>query len=111
VLTLSVSPAKFPPWTRGKSITTTGITVLAVSWVPGNFVLEPQSPLPGADLVMTPVTGATEPNICAATVTPPPGTSTGSWSFKLRKQSAADFRSLGKNDLGDVFLLVNFQVS
>jgi len=110
-LTLSVSAAKFPSWARGKTITVTGITVLAVSWVPGSFVLEPQAPLPGADLVMAPVTGASEPNLCAATLVPPPNTPPGSWTFKIRRQAAADFHSLGKNDLGDIFLLVNFQVS
>jgi hypothetical protein len=110
-LTLGISPGKFPPWTRGKTIAVTGIVVLAVSWNAGNFVLEPQAPLPGADLVMTPVAGVTEPNVCGATVTPPPNTPPGSWTFKLRKQSAGDFRSLSRNDLGDVLLLVSFTVS
>jgi hypothetical protein len=111
LLTLGLQPGKFPPWTRGKTITVTTISVLAIAWAPGNFVLEPQAPLPNTDLVMAPLAGVTEPNICAASITPLPNTGPGTWTFKLRKQSAADFHSLGKSDVGDVFLLVDFQVS
>ena len=108
LLTLPLAPAKFPPWTRGKTIAVTGLTVLTIDWAPGNFVLEPQAPLPNADVALTPVPGATEPNICAGNVAVPPGTGIGTWSFKLRKQAAADFHSLGKNDLGDVVLLISY---
>ena len=110
-LTLAISPSKFPAWTRGKTCSVTGITVVAVSWNPGTFVVEPQAPLPTSDLNMTPVPSITLPNVCAATVAPAPNTPLGTWTFKIRKQTAADFRSLTKNDLGDVFLLVNYQVS
>ena len=40
-LTLSISPSKFPAWTRGKTISVTSLTVLAVAWAPGSFVLAP----------------------------------------------------------------------
>ncbi len=110
-LTLGMSPGKFPPWTRGKTISVTSITVLVLAWTPGDFVLEPQTPLPNTDVTMTPVTGATEPNVCAATVTMPPNTPLGTWSFKIRQSSAADFKSLSKQQIGDVILLVNYTAS
>ena len=62
-LALSISPSKFPAWTRGKTISVTSLTVLAVTWPPGNFVLAPQAPLPTALVNMTPVAGVTEPNV------------------------------------------------
>jgi Tc toxin complex TcA C-terminal TcB-binding domain/ABC toxin N-terminal region/Neuraminidase-like domain/Salmonella virulence plasmid 28.1kDa A protein len=110
-LSLSISAAKFPPWTRGKTITVTSVTVLAVAWPPGNFVLAPQAPLPAAQLNMAPLAGVTEPNVCGATIAVPAGTKLGSWSFEIQKQGAADFRSLSKNDIGDVILLIDYQVS
>ena len=111
VLTLSISPLKFPPWTRGKTITVTSLTVIAVAWEPGSFLLAPQAPLPVASVLMTPVGGVTEPNVCAATITMPPNTPLGTWSFKLQQQGAANFQSLNKNLIGDVLLLVNYDAS
>ena len=110
-LTLSISPSKFPPWTRGQTITVTSLTVLAVAWPPGAFVLAPQAPLPTAQVPMTPVAGVTEPNVCTATIAVPAGTHLGTWSFEVQRQGAADFRSLGKNDIGDVILMVSYEVS
>ena len=111
LLTLTISPSKFPAWTRGKTISVTSVTVLAVAWESGDFVLAPQAPLPTATLNMTPVTGVSEPNVCAATVALPPGTGLGTWSFKIKQASAADFRSLTKNQIGDVVLVVNYDAS
>ncbi|HKV94827.1 MAG TPA: neuraminidase-like domain-containing protein [Candidatus Angelobacter sp.] len=108
VLTLKISPLKFPAWTRGKTISVSAITVVVVAWEPGNFVLAPQAPLPAGTLVMNPVAGVTEPNVCAATIVTPAGTPLGTWSFKLQQQGAADFRSLTSSLLGDLFLLVNY---
>ncbi len=111
VLTLSISPSKFPAWTRGKTISVTSLTVLAVAWETGDFVLAPQSPLPTATVNMTPVAGVTEPNVCAATIAMPPNTPLGTWSFKIKQASAADFRSLTKNLIGDIVLLVSYDAS
>ncbi|HEY4088381.1 MAG TPA: neuraminidase-like domain-containing protein [Bryobacteraceae bacterium] len=112
VLTVTVSPAKFPAWTRGKTVAITGITVLAVSWNPGNFVLQPQAPLPNADIAMVPVPSVTEPNICGTVVTAPANLTPGALSFKLRRDSAGEhFNVLAKSDIGDVFLFVKYQVS
>jgi hypothetical protein len=38
----------------------------------------------------------------------PPNTPSGKWTFKLKTAAAADFRSLTKNDVGDLLLLVSF---
>jgi len=110
-LTLAITPSKFPSWVRGKTLTVTDITALTLSWPPGNFVLEPQAPLPVTDIVMAPVAGVAEPNVCSGTIAVPANTPLGTWTFKLRKQSAADFHSITKNDIGDVLLLVSYSVS
>jgi hypothetical protein len=109
-LVLTIPRSKFPPWTRGKTITVTGIQVLTVGWPTGNFTLEPQAPLTQvpADMPMAPLAGSTEPNITSATLTVPPNTPPGKWTFKLKTAAAPDFRSLTKDDIGDVLLLVGF---
>ena len=112
VLTLTISPAKFPAWTRGKTISVTSLTVLTVSWPAGvSFVLVPQAPLPTAAVTLNPVPHVAEPNVCSGTITTPANTPLGKWSFELQKQGAADFRSLTSNDIGDLLLLVGFSVS
>jgi hypothetical protein len=85
--------------------------MLAVAWEPGDFVLAPQAPLPTATVNMTPVAGSTEPVVCSATVAMPPNTPLGTWSFKIKQASAADFHSLTKNLIGDVVLLVSYAAS
>jgi hypothetical protein len=112
-LVLTISPAKFPVWTRGKSITITSIQVLTVGWQTGNFTLEAQAPLTQvpADTSMAPIAGSTEPNVCGATLTVPANTQPGRWTLKLRTSGAADFRSLTRNDVSDVLLLVAFSAA
>jgi len=110
-LVLNLSPARFPNWTRGKTITVTGLTVLASSWTTGNFVLRPQAPLPTADVNLTPVAGVTEPNVASGTVTLGGSPPLGPWTFKLRTAGAPDFRSLTENDIGDLLILASFQVA
>ena len=117
ILTLAVSPSKFPAWTRGKTISVTSLTVLAVAWPPGppgpawNFVLAPQSPLPPGPFTMAPVSGVTEPNVCSATIPTPGNPPLGTWSFELQQNGAPDFRSLTKDEIGDVLLLVSYDAS
>jgi len=111
-LTLGISASKFPPWTRGKTISVTSLTVLAVAWPPGvSFVLAPQAPLPTGNVTLNPIAGVSEPNVCSGTINLPANTPPGSWSFELQKQGAADFRSLTKNDIADLLLLVNYTAS
>ena len=110
-LTLAMSATKFPSWTRGKTISVTSLTLLVVSWEPGQFVVAPQAPLPTATINTTPAPGSTTPNVCVATIAMPPGTPLGTWSFKIRQTVAADFHSLNKNLIGDVLLLVSYDAS
>jgi hypothetical protein len=118
VLTLTLSPSKFPAWTRGQTIAVTAITVLVVSWQPpsgpppGPFNLIPQAPFPTATINLLPVAGSTEPNVCTSgPIIPTAGTAPlGTWSFELQLEGAASFNSLSKNAIGDVILLVSYQV-
>jgi hypothetical protein len=112
LLTLAISPSKFPAWTRGKTLTVTSITVLAIAWPPTPFTLVPQTPLPTAPINMLPVAGVTEPAVYSSGVIAlPPGTGLGTWSFELQLTGATNFSGLSKNSLGDVLLLVNYQVT
>lgn len=110
-LTVSILDSSFPTWTRGKTISVTSLTVVAVAWPPGNFVVRPQLPLPNANFTLTPVAGVSEPNVCSVTIPLPANTPPGIWTFKLRQDAAPDFRSITANEIGDVFLLLAFQVS
>jgi hypothetical protein len=112
-LTVSIAASKFPAWTRGKTIAITSLTVLTVSWEPGDFVIQPQAPLPsaGVNINMTPVAGSSVPNVCSATIPFPPGVKLGGWSFKIKQASAADFHSLTKDLIGDVILMLSYDAS
>ena len=57
---------------------------------------------------MAPVAGMTEPNMYTATINLPPNTPLGTWRFAIKQASAADYRSLTKNQIGDVLLLVDY---
>jgi hypothetical protein len=118
VLSLTISPSKFPAWTRGKTISVIAVTVLVVSWQPpgaappGPFNLVPQAPFPTAAINMLPVAGSSEPNVCSSGPIIPTGGTTpvGTWSFELQLETATNFNSLTKNAIGDVLLLVSYQV-
>jgi hypothetical protein len=60
---------------------------------------------------LSPVAGVSEPNVCSGTFNLPANTPVGPWTFELQKQGAADFRSLTKNDIADLLLLVNYTTS
>jgi hypothetical protein len=45
ILTLTIPLSKPPVKTRGKTVTVTSLTVLAVGWPPGKFTLAPQAPM------------------------------------------------------------------
>jgi hypothetical protein len=61
---------------------------------------------------MLPVAGVTEPAVYSSGVIAlPPGTGLGTWSFELQLTGATNFSGLTKNSLGDVLLLVNYQVT
>jgi hypothetical protein len=111
ILTVSMPLLKFPPSTRGKTISVTGISLIALGWPSGGFVVRPQAPLPTAAVPLAPVAGSTTPAVCSGTIAVPPGTPLGTWSFKIRTDDAPDFRSITRNDIGDVLVLVSYQVS
>jgi Tc toxin complex TcA C-terminal TcB-binding domain/Neuraminidase-like domain/Salmonella virulence plasmid 28.1kDa A protein len=110
VLTLLISPSKFPAWTRGKTISVTSLTVLAIAWPPGTFILVPQAPLPTPPITMTPVAVVSEPTVVAATLSAP-GTLPATWSFQMQQKGVSDFVSLTQDTIGDILLLVSYQVS
>jgi len=111
-LVLTLSALKFPAWTRGRTITITGITAMTVSWIPGAFVVEPQVPLTAADVTLTQVAGTAAPSLFQGPLGVPANLQPGkAWTFKIRTAGAADFRSLKKSDIGDLLLLVAFQVT
>jgi hypothetical protein len=111
VLTLPISASKLPPWTRGKAVTVNKVTAYAVSWGGGAFVLEPQpGPPTNTDLTLSPVAGSPPLLVASGVVTGPAVASLGTWSFKLKMQGAADFRSLKTSQVSDLILQVDFSV-
>jgi len=109
-LVLNLTPGRFPSWTRGKNITVTAISILAVSWAGGDFVAQPQAPLPSAPLTLTPIAVGSGPQVAVGTLAVP-GVEPGVWTLKLRSHMAPDFRSLTANDIGDVLILVTFDAN
>jgi hypothetical protein len=109
-LVLNLTPGRFPSWTRGKNITITAISILAVSWAAGSFVAEPQGPLPSAPLTLTPIAAGSGPRVAVGTLAVP-GAAPGVWTLKLRSHTAPDFRSLTASDIGDVLILVTFDAN
>jgi hypothetical protein len=110
VLTLQISASKFPTWTRGKTISVTSLTVIAIAWPTATFVLVPQSPLPNPNIPITMTSVAGVPTVNSATI-PSPGTVPATWSFEIQQQGAADFLSLTPDTIGDVLLLVTYDAS
>jgi hypothetical protein len=114
VLTLSISPSKFPAWTRGKTITVTAVTVVTFSPVLETFVLAPQSPLATTSVTMTQLTSAAPPYVCSVTVAPASTITLAqsvSLSFELQLFGAPDFTKLTKSEISDVLLLVSYTAS
>jgi len=111
VLTLPIFASKFPAWTRGKTITVTSLSVLAIAWPTNtNFVIVPQAPLPTNPIPMTPVAGVSEPVVLSAPILTP-GTVPATWSFKIQQQNAGNFTSLTPDTIGDVLLMVTYSAN
>lgn len=108
VLTLPVTAAKFPAWTRGQTITIQRLDVFTIS-SGGSFVLAPQAPLPTATVNLNPP--SPQSPVANGTVMLPPATGPEAWSFKLRASDAADFNSLTAGRIGDVLVAATFQAS
>jgi hypothetical protein len=121
VLNLPMPPERFPFYTYGLDLKVTGIDVLAKTSDGSDYTLVVTPPggnptsvnfladatlggvhhwenlnlSPKIDLGKTPSNSAAPPT----------------WSFKLRKNSAVDFRSLTTADLDDLVVIVGYQVS
>jgi hypothetical protein len=110
VLTLSVSSSKFPVWTRGKKIMVTGMTAYAVSWTGRSFQLQPQTPLPTADVALI---APGLPNLLASgpVAIPAGGITPGTWSFKLQISGTGNFQSLTGSQIADLLLQLEFTAS
>ncbi|HEU5381439.1 MAG TPA: hypothetical protein VFV38_38945 [Ktedonobacteraceae bacterium] len=122
VLNLPMPPERFPFYTYGLDVKVTSIDVLAKTSDSGDYTLVVTAPggspnsvtfsddatlggvhhwenlnlSPKVDLGKTP----------SSNTTPSP-----TWSFKLKKSSATDFRSLTAADLDDLVIIVGYQVS
>jgi hypothetical protein len=92
-------------------MTVTSLTVMVVSWGTDSFVLEPQGSLPDAPISMTPVRNVSQPSVLAGTLALPPDTSLDTWPLRLRKRDSTGFQPIGRCDIGEVVLLVNYQVN
>jgi hypothetical protein len=119
ILTLDVSPSRFPFFTSGLDIKLTGIDVLAKLTDPGPYTLSITRPgAPPATVTMSvestlgglhtfhahPLTPASD--LGRAGVTPAP-----QLQFKLQKSGAADWRSLGETEIDDLVLVLQYTVT
>lgn len=110
VLSLALSPAKFPAWAPGKAVTVSSIGVLAMSWNAGRFVLEPAGPFESGEVVLDPVPDLSEPILCSGIIAMAPDTPLGTWNFRLRKHSADGVGPITQGDISDLFLVMDYQV-
>jgi hypothetical protein len=108
-LVLPLPATSFPSWTRGRTITITGLTITTFSSAGGSFELEPQAPLSTTSVTLAPIPGA--PGVATGMVAVPSGTTPGTWTFRLRASGATDWRSLTNDQLGEVVIAAAFEVS
>ncbi len=119
VLTLDMSRSRFPFFTNGLDIKITGIDVLAQLSGAGDYSLvitRPNAPVATVSMSVDstigglhayhahPLTPASD--LGRAGVTPAP-----QLQFKLQKAGAADFRSLGETEIGDLVLVLQYTVT
>jgi hypothetical protein len=119
ILTLDLSPSRFPFFTNGLDIKITGIDVLAMLTDPGLYSLSITRPgAPPSTVAMGveaslgglhtfhahPLTPAS--NLGRAGVTPSP-----QLQFKLQKSGAADWRSLAETEIDDLVLVIQYTVT
>ncbi len=80
---------------------------------PGAFDVSVQTPGAAAPAVepMTRIGGADKPHHLIKGPIAPPVNLLGSWSVKMKKDSAADFRSLAADDVTEAYLIVAFTTS
>lgn len=121
VLNLPMPPERFPFYTYGLDIKVASIDVLAKTSDSGDYTLvvtppggSPTSVTFSADATLGGVHHWANPNLSPKVdlgKTPSTSATPPTWSFKLKKGSAADFRSLTAADLDDLVVIVGYQVS
>ena len=121
VLTVTTPPERFPFFTSGMDLRARGLDVIAktaeasdytlVVTAPGgapNTITFPADPaLADAHHVNVPIS----PAIDLGRAPTPTGQAPPTWTFKLKKAGAADFRSLTEDDLEDFLLILSYAVS
>jgi len=121
VLNLPMPPERFPFFTYGLDLRVATIDVLSKTGDAGDYTLVITPPGGTATTVTfsaDPTLGGVhhweKPNVSPKIElgkVPSNGTTPPTWSFKLKKASATDFRSLTGDDLDDLVLIVGYQVS
>jgi len=118
VLTLDLGPERFPFFTYGADIKVGGMDAIAKFSDSGPYHLfvTPPKAANATDVSMTvqaPFNGAhwgdqqfpTGVDLGSAPAVPSP-----TWTFKLQKEGAADFRSLAADEVDDLILILQYQV-
>ena len=121
VLNLPMPPERFPFYTNGLDIKVASIDVLAKTSDGGDYTLVVTPPggsatsvTFSADATLGGVHHWENPNLSPKIdlgKTPSNSATPPTWSFKLKKSSATDFRSLTASDLDDLVVIVGYQVS
>ncbi len=121
ILNLQMPPDRFPFFTYGLDLKVATIDVLSKTSDTSDYMLVITPPggiattvTFSADPTLGGVHHWDNPNVspkidlgkALSNGAPPP-----TWSFKLKKASAADFRSLTASDLDDLVIIVGYQVS
>jgi len=121
-LTLDMGPERFPFYTSTMDIQASGIDVLAKTAEASDYTLI-ITPPGGAAQTVTFSADATlngvhhwsnsslSPKVNLGRAPTPGGTAPPTWTLKLKKASATNFRSLTADDLDDLVLIVAYQAS
>jgi hypothetical protein len=118
ILKLDIGPERFPFFTHGADIKIDGLDAIAKLSDDGPYHLfvTPPKAATAADVKMSvqaPFSGAHwgenqfagGVSVASASAVPAP-----TWNFKLQKEGAADFRSLGSDEVDDLILILQYEV-
>jgi hypothetical protein len=121
VLTIDMRPDRFPFFTSGMDIKVAGVDVLAQATDADDYTLviatpggAPQTATLSADPTLNGVhhwNKTLSPKIGLGRAPTPSGTTPPTWTIKVKKAAAADFRSLAASDLDDLVIVVAYQAS
>jgi hypothetical protein len=120
VLTIDTPPERFPFYTNGMDVKVVGIDVIASINNPGDYTLVITPPGGAAQTQTLTVDGTLGPAHHWGVHPLAPAVDLGRapaakpypvWTIKLQKSGAADFRSLAPDEVADLILILQFQVS